>query len=119
MEPDSHVVPLDLKQARELFDRQPLDVTQQEQACVLAVQDAEGTPKPLLQQARRLDGGVRRLMVVNRFRTKLTAAQHVDGRVDGGAPKVGGRQRNLLDASTGQDAQKDGLQDASASAGFR
>ena len=49
--------------------------------------------------------------VVNRL-PRSSAAQHVDGRVDGCAPKVGGRQRNILDVSTsGQDAQEDGLQD--------
>jgi hypothetical protein len=43
---------------------------------------------------------------------KLPAAQHVDGRVDGRAPEVGGRQLNVLGVSPpGQDAQEDGLQD--------
>ena len=55
---------------------------------------------------------MRRLIVVNPLGTKLPAAQHIDGRVDGCAPEVGGRQRHILDVSTpGQDAQKDGLQD--------
>ena len=55
---------------------------------------------------------MRRQIVVRRLRMKLPPAQHVDGRVDGGAPEVGGRQRNVLDVSTpGQDAQEDGLQD--------
>ena len=112
MEPDGHVVLLDLEHPGQLFDRQPLDVTQQEQGCVLAVEGGDGAPKPLLQQQRGLDGGVRRPIVVDRLRVKLPAAQHVDGRVDGRAPEVGGRQRDVLDVSApGQDAQEDGLQD--------
>jgi hypothetical protein len=55
---------------------------------------------------------VRRPIVVNRLGTKLPAAQDIDGRVDGCAPEVGGRQRNILDVSTPrQDAQEDSLQD--------
>src|SRR5687768_13240284 len=42
VEPDSHVVLLDLEQPGQFFVRQPLDVTQQEQAGVLAVQDSYG-----------------------------------------------------------------------------
>ena len=42
----------------------------------------------------------------------VPAAEHVDGRVDGGSPEVGGRQRNLLELATlGHDSQEDGLQD--------
>src|SRR6266542_1518597 len=77
MESDGHVVFLYLEEPREFFDRQPLDVTQQEQAGVLAVQLGDGAAKPLLQQQRGLDGSVRRRIVVNRVRTKLPAPQHV------------------------------------------
>src|SRR5688572_5146592 len=52
VEPDGHVVLLHLEQPGQIFDRQPLDVTQQEQACVLAVQGGEAASKPLLQQKR-------------------------------------------------------------------
>src|SRR3954471_13551025 len=112
VKPDGHVVLLDLEHSSELFDRQPLDVTQQEQRSVLVVEDTEGTSKPLLEQQRWLNGGVRRLGGVIRLGTKLTAAQHVDGRIDGGAPEVRARQRNILDVSTpGQNTNEDGLQD--------
>ena len=57
----------------------------------------------------RLDGNLRRAIVVSRFRMKLAAAQHVDGRVDGCALEVGGRQGIV--SPPGQDAQEDGLQD--------
>ena len=90
----------------------PSTKMQQEQAGVVAVQGGDGAPKPLLQQRRRLDGGVRRQIVIDRLRMKLPAAQDVDGRVDGRAPEIGGRQRYVLDVPTqGQDAQEDGLQD--------
>src|SRR5262249_43063458 len=106
-----HVVLLDLEHRRQLFERQPLDVTQQEQGGVLAIQGGNGASKPLLQEKRRLDKGVRRLIVVDRFPAKLAAAQHVDGRVDGCAPEVGGPQLNVLNGySSGEDAQEDGLQ---------
>src|SRR5688572_30840377 len=91
VEPDGHVVLLQLEHPGQLFDRQPLDVTQQKQAGILAVQGGDAAPKPLLQQKRGLDGGVRRLIVVNRLRMKFPAAQQVDGRVDGCASEVSGR----------------------------
>ena len=50
VEPDGRVVFLDVEHPRQFLERQPLDVTQQEQACVLAVQGGNGAPKPLFQQ---------------------------------------------------------------------
>ena len=92
--------------------RQPLDVTQQEQGCVIALEGGDGAPEPLLQQRRGLDGGMRRPVVIDRLGMNRPAAQQVYGRVDGRAPEVGRRQRSGLNLSAaGQDAEKNGLQD--------
>ena len=75
VEPDGDVVLLHLEHLRELLDRQALDVTKQEQACVVAVQDGKGTSQPFLQQKGGLDGGARREIVVRRLCTKVPPAR--------------------------------------------
>ena len=111
MEPDGDVVLLDPEHAGQLFVRQPLDVTQQEQGGVLAVEGGDGAPEPLLQQDRGLDSGMGRLVVVGRLGVNRPAAQQVDSRVDGGAPEVGGREPGRPGVGApGHHAQEDGLQ---------
>jgi hypothetical protein len=110
MEADAHVVLLYLEYSSQFFDRQPLDVTQQEQACVITVQSRDGAPKLLLQQHTGLDGDLRRPFVVAGLRVKLPAAQYVDRRVNGGAPEVGGWELKLDLFTLGQYTEEDGLQ---------
>src|SRR3954465_82236 len=50
VQPDGHVVLFDLEHPGQLFVRQPLDVTQQEQAGVVGVHGGDGTPEPLLEE---------------------------------------------------------------------
>ena len=75
MEPDGHVVLLELEQVRELLIRQPLDIPQQEQRGVFSLQGSDRAPQLLFQQQRRLDGRVRRPIVVARFRVHCPPAQ--------------------------------------------
>ena len=91
MEPDGYVVLLELEHVGQLLIRQPLDEPQHEQGRVLAVQRRDRAPKLLFQQQGRLDGGMRRRVVVGRLGADRPPAQEVDGRVDGRAPEVGRR----------------------------
>jgi len=52
VEPDGYVVLLQLEHPGQLVDRQPLDVSQQEQGSVLAFEGGDGAPEPLFQQRR-------------------------------------------------------------------
>ena len=61
VEPDGHVVLLDLEHHGQFFDRQPFHVTEQEEARILGVHGGDRAPEPLFQQRRGLrGGGVRR-----------------------------------------------------------
>ena len=64
VEPDGYVVLLELEHPGQLFVRQPLDVTQQEQRGVVAIEGGDGAAELFLQQRRGLDGGMRRPIVV-------------------------------------------------------
>ena len=119
---DGHVVLLYLEHSSQLFDRQPLDVAQQEQACVITVQSGDGAPKLLLQQHTGLDGGVRRPIVVAGLRMKLTRRRSTSTAALTAA-RAGSRRPAAQASSTlpalGHNAQEDGLAERrSASAGF-
>src|SRR5262245_30761043 len=111
VEPDGYVVLLELELLGQLLVRQPLDVTQQEQGRVLANEGRDGAPELFFQQQCRLDGGMRRPIVVGRLGVDRPAAQEVDGRVDGGAPEVGCRPAGgFILFAPGQHAEEHGLQ---------
>ena len=120
MQPDGDVVLLELEHVGQLLIRQPLDVTQQEQGRVVAVEGRDGAPELLFQQQRRLDGGMRRRVVVGRLGADRPAAQEVDGRVDGRAPEVGRRPpRRPRRASLPDSTRRNTVcSTSSASAGF-
>ena len=54
VEPDCHVVLFHLEHSGQLFNRQPFDVTEQEQGGIVTVQGGDGPPELLFQQQRRL-----------------------------------------------------------------
>ena len=112
MEPDGHVVLLEPEQVGQFLIRQPLDVAQQEQRRIVALEGGDGAPELFFQQPCRLDGGMRRPIVVSRFSADCSAAEQVDGGVDGGAPEIGGRPlRGLVLLARGDHAEEHGLQD--------